>query len=68
MICKIEIANYRFLFCKSLAYFHFINNRFHKKLTPFQSPELEVRKKKLQNVLELLFINTYCNYFSLFVR
>ena len=45
MICKIEIANYRFLFCKSLAYFHFINDRFHKKLTPFQSPELEVRKK-----------------------
>ena len=28
MICKIEISNYRFLFFKSLAYFHFANYRF----------------------------------------
>ena len=28
MICYIEIANYRFLFCKSLAYFHLANNRY----------------------------------------
>ena len=28
MICKIEICNLQFLFCKSLAYFHFANYRF----------------------------------------
>ena len=28
MICKIEICNLRFLFSKSLAYFHFANYRF----------------------------------------
>ena len=28
MICKVEIANYRFKFCKLSAYFYFANYKF----------------------------------------
>ena len=38
MICKIEICNLQFLFCKSLAYFHFANYRFSFRFPNWSKP------------------------------